>query len=486
MRKKLLAIPIILMVVVAAAVGIYFVTIPGIYVSPNSIAVLSGHQPSPDSFLAFYRDSDYITAKILSPHYSVWHQNGDFEVILELTYGRRTVQKNTIAHVLLPHPYIEVEVGTPVGSIYPRAFLRGADTVPGNALFETQIITPLIGLTDTTGQHQVEVYLNGVSFFPTLYVIDTTLPTATAVDATIPMGAEIFASHFITNLFDHSLPVTVQFADDNSPDVFLAGEQMVDILLIDRYGNTATYTAVLTVLPNTVPPRIVGAGDIRLVVDSSAMFRRGVSAYDAFGRPIDFTVDSADVDVNTLGVYYLTYRAEDCCGNYTEVTVRVYVVDVDPEEVRERAAAVLDSIIHDDMTQVEQARAIFHWVTANVGYAAGFEHRTVYESANQALVHRRGDCFVFYSISELLLTVAGIPNMRIDRYGGDNRHVWNLINPDDLGWHHFDTTPLIVRQLDRFMFTQSQAEAFTRIIQAEGQGGDYFTFNPELYPEIVR
>jgi len=111
----------------------------------------------------------------------------------------------------------------------------------------------------------------------------------------------------------------------------------------------------------------------------------------------------------------------------------------------------------------------------------------VYESANQALVHRRGDCFVFYSIAELLLTMADIPNMRIDRIGGTTtRHAWNLINPDGLGWHHFDTTPHIVRQLDRFMFTQTQAEEFTRIIQAEGQGRDYFTFYPELYPEIVR
>jgi len=473
------------MVGIAAAVGIYFITIPGIYITPNSVAVLSGHQPSPDSFLAFYRDNDYVTAEILSPSYDGWHQSGDFEVTLALTYGRRTVQKTTYAHILLPNSYIEVEVATPVDSIHPRAFLRGASAVPVNALFETHIATPLTGLTDATGQHQVEIHLNGTSFLSMLHVIDTTPPTATPVNSTIPMGTDIFASNFITDLFDHSLPVMVQFAGD-SPDVFLAGEQTVDMLLTDRYGNSAIYTAILTVLPNTVPPQIIGARDIQLVLDSSAMFRLGVSAYDAFGRPIDFTVDSSGVDIDMLGAYTLTYRAEDCCGNYTEVTVRVYIVDVDPEEVQERAAAVLDRILHDDMTQVEQARAIFNWVTANVGYAAGFEHRTVYESANQALVHRRGDCFVFYSISELLLTIAGIPNMRIDRYGGNNRHAWNLINPDDLGWHHFDTTPLIVRQLDRFMFTQSQAEQFTRIIQAEGQGRDYFTFNPELYPEIVR
>jgi len=43
-----------------------------------------------------------------------------------------------------------------------------------------------------------------------------------------------------------------------------------------------------------------------------------------------------------------------------------------------------------------------------------------------------------------------------------------------------------VRQIDRFMFTQTQAEEFTDIIQRAGQGRDYFTFDPSLYPEIVR
>ena len=489
MRIKIIIISTLL--VIAAAVGIYFVTIPTIYATLNSVATLSGHRPLPQQFLAFCDTSEAVTVTILSPHDSVWHQNGRFDVTLELTYGRRTVIKNTTAHILLPVDYKKVEVGTPVDTIAPRAFLHGSDAVANGVLFETQMITPLAGLTDTTGRHQVEVYLNGTTFLSTLYIVDTTPPAATVTYVTIPMGADISPTDFILEYFDASPPVDIAFAGE-IPDVFLPGQHTVDIALADRYHNTATYSAILTVEPNTIPPRIVGAQDIQLVLDSPAMFRRGVSAYDAFGRPLDFTVDVSDVDVDTLGEYQITYHAVDCCGNSTSVTVQVFVVDVDPEDVRERAAAVLDRILREDMTQVQQAQAIFNWITANVGYAAGFEHRTVYESANQALVHRRGDCFVFYSISELLLTMAGIPNMRIDRLldpqrpGEQSRHVWNLINPDELGWHHFDTTPLIVRQIDRFMFTQTQAEQFTRIIHAEGQGRDYFTFDPDLYPEVVR
>jgi len=482
MQKKILITVLSIIIVSGASVGLYFLTMPTIYTTVNNVVVLSGHPPSPNSFLAFCENSSDVTTQFASD--TNWNVPGQTEVTLTLTKGRRTTHKNAYVYILEPIPYVEAEIATPVELITPQAFLRYAPTVPVSALFEVEILTPVI--TEFTGQYPVEILLNGSLFTSMLHIIDTTPPTATTVNNIIPMGEVIHADSFVTDIFDHSLPVMVQFANGTEPNIFQPGSQNVDITLTDYYGNTAVYTAQLTVLPNTAPPRLVGAGNITIVIDSPAMFRFGVSAYDAFSRPIDFTVDSSNVDTTTLGVYYLTYRAEDCCGNYVEETVRVYVINVDPEEVRARAAAVLDRILRDDMTQVQEARAIFDWITANVGYAAGFEHRTVYESANQALVHRRGDCFVFYSISELLLTMAGIPNMRIDRVGGRSRHAWNLINPDDLGWHHFDSTPLRVRQLNRFMFTQTQAEQFTRTIQAEGQGSGYFNFDPDLYPEIVR
>jgi len=482
MQKKILITILSIIIIAGASIGLYFFTMPTIYATVNNVAVLSGHPPSPISFFAFCENNSNVTIEFASD--TNWSAHGQTEITIALTKGRRTIHKNAYAYILEPIPYIEIEVATPVELITPQAFLRYAYTIPTGVLFELEIST--IAATASTGQYPVEICINGSSFISMLHIVDTTPPTAVTVSNTIPMGEAVSADSFVTDVFDHSLPVTVQFVNGAEPDIFQSGNQDVNILLTDYYGNTAVYTAQLTVLPNTTPPWFAGTGNITIAIDSPAMFRLGVSAYNAFGRPIDFTVDSSNVDITTLGVYYLTYRAEDCCGNYIEETVHVYVISVAPEEVRARATAVLDRILTDDMTQVQQARAIFDWITANVGYAAGFEHRTVYESANQALVHRRGDCFVFYSVSELLLTMAGIPNMRIDRVGGRSRHAWNLINPDGLGWHHFDSTPHRVRQINRFMFTQTQAEQFTRIIQAEGQGSGYFNFDPDLYPEIVR
>jgi len=129
------------------------------------------------------------------------------------------------------------------------------------------------------------------------------------------------------------------------------------------------------------------------------------------------------------------------------------------------------------------------WVRSNVTMVQGVRGgpASVYEGAYRALRDRRGNCYIFFSISERLLTRAGIPNMRISRTPGvSTNHHWNLINPDGLGWHHFDSMP---SRFDwspsMYMFTQSQAEQFARD-QAPLHGNEhYYTFDPALYPPIV-
>jgi hypothetical protein len=87
-----------------------------------------------------------------------------------------------------------------------------------------------------------------------------------------------------------------------------------------------------------------------------------------------------------------------------------------------------------------------------------------------------------------MLTRAGIPNLRIERIPeAPSRHRWNLVNPDDLGWHHFDAFPIRLGGLREYfyMFTDSQAQDFARQLYAAIELPYYFTYNPELYPEVV-
>jgi transglutaminase-like putative cysteine protease len=449
----------------------------------NDVVTLKGHEVQASVFLTFYENSGEIRADLLYPQTIDWERTGAIDVVITLNRDRRSNRASAVLHILEPKPYLVVEAGE--GNIDPRAFLIGGEGIGAGALLNVEFISDINALVEFIGRHSILLSLNGAVFSSEIRVVDTTPPTAVTVDLTVPFGGTVAPEDFVSDVFDRSLPVTIEFAAVRPPDTSVEGEQRVEISLRDSFGNQAIYTAALTVLPNTEPPRITGALDIVVMVGGSIMFRRDVTAEDAFGNPLEIEVDSSAVDVTTPGVYTAIYTAVDSAGLTTEVTIRVYVVEVDPEDVRARSREVLDGILREGMTQLEQARAIFDWIGANVRYAADFKQDNIYEGAHQALVHRRGDCFVFYSISEVLLTLAGIPNMGISRVGGRNNHHWNLVNPDEMGWHHFDATPSQVRTIDRFMFTQSQAREFTRIIYGQTGETNYFVYDPELYPEVV-
>jgi hypothetical protein len=88
-----------------------------------------------------------------------------------------------------------------------------------------------------------------------------------------------------------------------------------------------------------------------------------------------------------------------------------------------------------------------------------------------------------------MLTRAGIENMMVTRVGGGSNHYWNLINPDGGGWYHFDTTPLSTQVrsgVNRFMFTDTEAEKYTEIVLQDVNTRNYYTYDKTLYPEVVR
>jgi len=98
-----------------------------------------------------------------------------------------------------------------------------------------------------------------------------------------------------------------------------------------------------------------------------------------------------------------------------EVTV---IIGVDVDWIYEQIDAIFEVILEPDMNQVEEARAIFNWIRRNISYSATIDTDFVYAGALQALQNRRGNCFVYCSISEVMLTRANIPNMRILRIPG--------------------------------------------------------------------
>jgi len=240
--------------------------------------------------------------------------------------------------------------------------------------------------------------------------------------------------------------------------------------------------------PNEIPPIITGVENLTIRRFGTLLLRQNVAAYDVFGNQLEFFVDSQNVDVDTPGIYSIIYYTYDRYGNRTEVTAYVTVTDVDIDWVYSRVDEILAGITSSDASQVEQARAVHTWMTRNISYAATIGLSGRYENVYQGLRHRSGNCFVYYYTAEIMLTRLGIPNRRIDRSGGETNHRWHLVNPDDMGWYHLDTSPhhvSVANQIDTFMFTSSQAAEYTQLIYTRLGRGNYYTYDKELHPDIV-
>jgi len=459
----------------------------------HPIVILEGQHIEPGDFLAHGENFQRVTAVYRNPVFRP--TPGKQEVQLTLTMGWRIVDASTTLYVLTPLSVLEHEFAE------VRPELNAADLVlntdaAADTSFDLHFAEEPKLLEDyAVGEYNLRLSLNGVAFDVPLVVADTIAPEAVPVDNDIMIGEELRPEAFVTGVSDASdhLPILITYYGEEA-DAF-GRDQNISVKVEDYYGNYTVVQAKLTVKHNTEPPVIEGTDTVLSMVGDPVMYLQGVTAYDDFGRDITerVTVDSSDVDQYTIGVYTVTYRVEDFTGLSFEVEEKVHVLDLDIDVVNEEVDKILEDIIEEDMTQLEQVHAIFSWVRSNITYALNRDRpETAYEGAYRALRERRGNCYIFYSISELLLTRAEIPNMLIERIPGTStRHRWNLINPDGLGWHHFDSYPYPMRLglgIQRAFFTSSQALEYTRMISNldERPMPDYYTFDPSLYPPIVQ
>ena len=161
-----------------------------------------------------------------------------------------------------------------------------------------------------------------------------------------------------------------------------------------------------------------------------------------------------------------------------EATIKVNEKNADA--VYALADDILSVIITPDMIPMERARRIHTWIRKNIKYTAGATKDDVINGAYFGLRDRHGDCFAFYAISEILLTRAGIENMRVNQSGETPHHFWNLIHVAE-GWYHFDACPP-PEYADTFMFTGKQAEEYTELFESVP---DYYVYDKSLYPTVV-
>ncbi|MCL2425377.1 MAG: transglutaminase-like domain-containing protein [Oscillospiraceae bacterium] len=485
--SKVLVTLLVILVVAAAGFGgwyYWWTTYATFDYHVRPIVILEGETVGANDFLSIYTDTTLVSADFLSHEFNA--VEGRQNVPLLLTRGWRSLETTASLYVLTTINSISHEFATPGQELYALDFVANADVASG-VNFDVGFSHETLPLEEyAVGEHILHLYLNHAGFNVILTVTDTTPPTAVAVNHDIRIGEDVTPEDFVVDIFDASPIASIAFVVE--PDVFARQNQNVEVVIEDIFGNYATFSSTLYIELNQAPPTIEGTDTLITMVGTPILYLTNVTAYDDFGRELEVNVDSSNVDQHTVGIYYALYYVYDFSGHRTEIEIEVHVIDIDIDYVHERVDAALSQILSDGMTQLEQVKAIHLWVRHNVSHASvrgGPE--TAYEGAYIALRNRRGNCFIFYSISEVMLTRAGIPNMRIERIPGTRTtHRWNLINPDNLGWHHFDTFPTRLGQGPHMaLFTSSQAADFTRRIRAINNMQNYYTYDPELYPEIV-
>lgn len=208
---------------------------------------------------------------------------------------------------------------------------------------------------------------------------------------------------------------------------------------------------------------------------NSYHFKKYVHAKDNRDGTVKVKVDTSKINWKKEGVYRIHYTANDSSGNTAKAWAKVQVlIPGTPEKI---ADSVLRRITRSNASDESKARAIYSYVKGHCAYVDRNVHINWRRTAVNGLRYRAGDCFTFYSMSRLLLTRAGIPNMKIVRYPArvNHHHWWNLVYVRG-GWYHLDATP---RRLDgRFcLMTDAQLAAWTR------ERINPFLFQKNKYPK---
>ncbi|MCL2079001.1 MAG: hypothetical protein FWH17_04060 [Oscillospiraceae bacterium] len=502
--KILLLIFFVLALLCGAAFGVWYyweVNHATFEYELQTVVILQGQSVSPGEFLPESEKDRGVTAEFQNPDFRPL--SGRMTVGLTLKLGLRTLEADTAVCIMLPEKEIAHEYKEDADPMLPSDFITNTE-IARNIPYELIFTEPPLALSEyEVGEHILKLALNNAPFEVLLTVTDTTPPTATRLTHTVMIGEFVTPEDFITDISDHSPISSIDYVFF-PPDTFSPETQDVVIAIEDIYGNRSEYAGTLVITLNQTPPIFTGIPElIEGMAGRPIAYEEGVSAYDDIGREIGYWIDDSDVDIDSTGIYTVRYITEDLSGLEAVWETTVYIIEADPLFVDKWIDDKLAEIFRDGMTQTQQARAILEAVrrtmlpgsTVSDSFMQSDDPPTIslYEAANRAI---QGHDFYqnYYALSELMLTRAGIPNMRIERresskyeYG----HIWNLINPDDRGWHHFDSVRYTYDGTINAMqhcFTNADAkriEDFMNVSFRFGSEG-FYDYDPELYTADIK
>lgn len=331
------------------------------------------------------------------------------------------------------------------------------------------------------GKYPVRISVDGVIYESEVEITDTIPPKGTAEPKKAWTGDVLEPESFITEI-DDVTSVTVSYKE--KPDFNLEGEQTVSLVLTDEGGNETIIQTTLITERDTEPPKIYGAKKATAYIGIPFSYKKGVYAEDNRDGEVPVTVDSSKVNLKVEGEYTAIYSAADSAGNTTteEVTITVKKQTVTMEELEKLADEILARITTEDMTLREKAWEIYKYVNTHITYT-GYSDKTDWmKEAYNGIVNGVGDCFTYYSMSQLLLNRIGIQTLSVERLTkpGEAKHYWHMVNYGE-GWYHFDACihkPPFVS----FMVTDEELDEYSR----KHKDSYYYRYDRENYPKTPK
>lgn len=252
-----------------------------------------------------------------------------------------------------------------------------------------------------------------------------------------------------------------------------------------------TYTDLTEIRTGT--PVKKGRGRVRKAEKRSAAKKAAKRKKKGVAGKVIFGVIAASVAV-VAGTFLVKGGVVQAC---TEIIIDEYFANIDIKEPAvnkgskslEPAFEITDectsydksspaySIAEDIMVDlwrdndVDTAYEIFYWVHTNISYQTMTSYESFEEAAYGGFTRRSGDCYVYFACSKMLLDIAGIPNLMVERYPVEtNSHFWNLIQIDGL-WYHCDATVFRDHPDMYFLCTDYEID------------DGHHSFDSSLYPE---
>ena len=372
-------------------------------------------------------------------------------IVLDAGYGITYYKK--VRDSLNEH--VTIETGTPV----TLDLFINEDVPLSSFITDVSLINNMV-----PGTYGLRVKTLGIAREVVLDIVDTTAPTGEAVAQTLFQDELPDASDVVTGVSDLA-PVTVAYVNEMSTPLD-GGVYDVPVSLTDIYGNQTVINVPFDVTADTTAPTLTVPECIYAFIGGNTAYLENVTVSDDYDPEPVVTVDLSQVDPETAGVYTITYTATDALGNSVSKTSDLILeqlpeVSLERSEVYARSADVLYNQVLggqpiENFTQVEIAFRIFDWAHRNIGYTGTSDKSDWTIAAIDGFDSHTGDCYTYYAVCRAMLDLAGIENVRVERYPiVTSPHYWNLIKIDGQ-WYHCDACDFA--DTSGFVFMQIDSE----------------------------